>query len=63
MIRYLVEGCTSVSTRIPDAPCTTLTPPRAQYGATLSKAQKRNRLIYAGIANLCKPLQRMIYHS
>jgi hypothetical protein len=42
---------------------TTLTPPRAQYGATLGKAEQRNRLRYAGFANPCKPLQRMNYHS
>jgi hypothetical protein len=35
---------------------TTLTPPGTQYGATLGKGEQRNRLIYAGFANPCKPL-------
>ena len=42
---------------------TTLTPPRAQYGAIQGKAEKGNQLRYAGFASLGKPLQRMIYHS
>jgi hypothetical protein len=42
---------------------TTLTPLRTQYGATQGKAEKRNRLRYAGFATLCKPLQRLNYHS
>ena len=39
---------------------TTLTPPRAQYGATQGKAQKRNRLRYAVFVSPCNPQQRMI---
>jgi hypothetical protein len=42
---------------------TTLTPPGMQYCATCGKAEKGKRLIYAGFATLCKPLQRPIYHS
>jgi hypothetical protein len=42
---------------------TTLTPPRTQYGATPSKAEKRNRLRYAAFASLCTPLQRLSDHS
>jgi hypothetical protein len=42
---------------------TTLTPLRAQCGAIQGNAGKRNRLIYAGFANVCKSLQRMNYHS
>ena len=41
----------------------TLIPPGAQYGATPSKAEQRKRLIYAGFATLCKPLQHLNYHS
>jgi hypothetical protein len=40
-----------------------LTPQGAQYGAMEGKAEKRNGLSYAGFASLCKPLQRMNYHS
>ena len=42
---------------------TTLTPPRAQYGATLSNSEQRKRLRYAGFANLCNPTQRLSDHS
>jgi hypothetical protein len=44
-------------------PDTNLIPPGTQYGATLSKVEKGNRLIYAGFAILCTPLQHMTDHS
>jgi hypothetical protein len=42
---------------------TTLTPARAQYGATQSKPEMRKLLRYAVFASVCKSLQRPIYHS
>ncbi len=42
---------------------TTLIPPGAQYGVTQGNAEKGNRLIYAGIAIPCTPLQRLIHPS
>ena len=42
---------------------TPLTPPETQYGATLGKPEKRNRLRYAGFATPAKPLQRLLAHS
>jgi hypothetical protein len=42
---------------------TTLTPLRAQYGATQGTAEQRNPLRYGGFARACKLLQRLNYHS
>jgi hypothetical protein len=42
---------------------TTLTPPGTQFSATRGMAGKTNRLIYAGFASPCEPLQRVNYHS
>jgi PAS domain S-box-containing protein len=42
---------------------TTLTPLGTQYGATQGKPGKRKPFRYGGSASLCKPLQRLNYHS
>jgi hypothetical protein len=42
---------------------TTLIPPGTQYGATEGKLVQRKPFIYAEIARLCKPLQRLTDHS
>jgi hypothetical protein len=40
-----------------------LIPPGTQHSAPPSKAEKRNRLIYAAFATSCKRLQRLSDHS
>src|ERR671912_2956467 len=52
--------CRTVAVARPD---TNLIPLGTQYGATRSSPENRNRLIYAGFASLCKPLQHMTDHS
>src|SRR5215212_3633534 len=40
-----------------------LTPPGAQYSATLSRAEKSKRSIYTVFVTPCKPVQRIYYNS
>src|SRR5215210_8840722 len=50
----------TVAVALPD---TNLIPSGTQYGATLDKPKKGKPFNYGGFAGLCKPLQRMNYHS
>jgi hypothetical protein len=42
-------------------PSLTLT--RTQYPAIVGKTENTKPFVYAAFASLCKPLQRLIYHS
>jgi hypothetical protein len=51
------------ATRNPRTLDPSLTLTRMQYPAIVGKTENTKPFVYAAFASLCKPLQRLIYHS